>query len=331
MAEYEPFPTGSEKIEGDRALARKVVGCFGLGSLGVIGAVVAAMVVIGAFASFASGCDIDVGDPGEGKDSQHLAVGVAPAAGLSDGDPVLVTSEEFDANTIVGVAVCLQAADTQRKGVDACDQVHGSRFAVGPDGHLEATYLVPRVITVRGTTYDCATKAERCLLVAADANDYDESGGQPLRFRSPDSLPAPDLVPVTERPVSEHLPIGARPSVDDGPVAPGTELTVLATGFQPGEPLLVAYCAPEVEQQGFVGTCEPLDESAALGAVMFRSLTGDLPRANASGAFTTSLEARAGVVPYGADFVDEELGASSTTSTTERGGKVGEVGCTDSA
>ncbi|HWJ98761.1 MAG TPA: neocarzinostatin apoprotein domain-containing protein, partial [Acidimicrobiales bacterium] len=254
MAEYEPFPTGSGPVEHDRDLTKKVLGCFGLGSLGVIGAVVAVMVLLGALASFASGCDFEVGDPGDGKDSQRLTVGVAPKTGLSDATAVRVTSTAFQPDTIVGVAVCLRAADTERKGVEACDENQGSRFATTAEGELDATYAVPRVITVGGTAYDCAAEAGACLVVAADASDYDQSGGQPVTFRS--GLPAADLTPVTVRPVSDHLPIGAQPPVGSTPVAAGTGLKVLASGFQPGEPLLIAHCTSKVEEDGIVGTCE---------------------------------------------------------------------------
>lgn len=328
MAEYEPLSPRSDLVEHDRGLTKKVLGCFGLGSLGVVGAVVAAMVVLGALASLASGCDIEVGDPGDGKDSQHLAVAVAPASDLVDGSTIRVTSAAFPADSIVGVAVCLRTADTERKGVEACDETQGARFATTADGALDATYRVPRVITVGGAAYDCAAAPERCLVVAADADDYDRSGGQAVRFRS--GLGPVDLAPVTERPVTDHLPIGAQPSVDGAPVAAGTSLEVLASGFQPGEPLLIAYCTSEVEEEGVVGTCEPVDETAALGAVVFRSITGDLPRADSSGAFTTRLEAKATVVPYGAEAADEEPSGTSTTTTRASGLRPGEVRCTKS-
>ena len=323
MAEYEPYPTGSGQVEGDRDLAKKVVGCFGVGSLGVIGAVVAAMVVLGALGSLASGCDVELGDPGDGSDSQRLAVGVAPKEELTDGATVRVTSTAFEPSTVVGVAVCLRAADTQRKGVQACDERQGARFATTDRGELDATYAVPRVITVGGTAYDCAAKAGACLVVAADAGDYDQSGGQPVSFRT--DLPAADLTPVTDRPVSDHLPIGAEPSVEGTAVAAGTELTILASGFQPGEPLLVAYCTSKVEQEGIIEQCTPTDSGAAVTAILGRSVEDAKDRADASGAFTTTLPAKATVLPV--------LGGGDEGTTTSGSGKLqpGEVRCTEAA
>jgi hypothetical protein len=162
--------------------------------------------------------------------------------------------------------------------------------------------------------------------VAADASDYDKSGGQPVSFRT--GLPGADLTPVTERPASDRLPIGSRPSVDGAPVAPDTRLDVLASGFQPGEPLLVAYCTAKVLEDGLIDTCDPEDEAGAIGAIGFRTITDDLPRADASGAFSTKLTARATVRPYSAS-AGEDVGSSASTGA--RGLAEDEVRCTQDA
>ena len=79
-------------------------------------------------------------------------------------------------------------------------------------------------------------------MVAASANDYDRSGGQPISFRA-DLGPA-DLAPAGARPVSDHLPIGADPTVEGSPVSPGTELEVpgdlirLSVGIEDAEDLI---------------------------------------------------------------------------------------------
>ena len=333
MAEYEPFPTGSGEIQTDRDLTKKVLGCFGLGGLGIGAAIVAAMVLIGALGSLASGCDLEIGSPGKGTSSARLAVAVTPRTELAAEPTVRVTSDAFEPDHIVGVAVCLRSADTERRGVEACDEDQGARFATDPEGRLDATFAVPRVITVGGRAYDCAASTERCLVVAADANDYDRSGGQTISFRA--GLPAADLVPVAGRAVSDHLPIGADPSVEGTAVAPGTELRVLASGFQPGEPLLIAYCTAALDEDGVVETCEPTDGSAAVAAVAFRTIDADLPRADASGGFTTTLPAQATVLPYGSDLSGADLatttaGPGATTTTSARL-REGEVRCTEAA
>lgn len=335
MAEYEPFPTGANEIRSDRDLAKRVLGCFGLGGLGVLGAVIAVGILVAGLASFASGCDFELGDPGDGKDSQRLAVRVTPRTDLGDATTVRVTSDAFEGSGIVGVAVCLRSADTERRGVEACDEIQGARYATGPNGGLDATYTVPRVITVGGKAYDCATQAERCLVVAADADDYDESGGQPISFRA-DLGPA-DLVPVTERVASDHLPIGADPSVEGTSVAPGTPLKVLASGFQPNEPLLLASCTPDLDDVGVIEACDPVDSDLAFRAVALRTLDGDFPRADASGAFTATVPAEAVIAPIGGDIgkAASEYGRTTTTTdphtttSTTRPLREGEVRCTE--
>jgi hypothetical protein len=273
----------------------------GGGLLGIAGFTLAAAIAIGAVVAGLDGCQIDlgnIGDPGSGTDSERLEVAVAPQTGLVGGAPVIVTSSAFEPNSIVGVAVCLREADTERRGVEACDEVQGERFATNAEGELAAGIAVPRVITVGGRAFDCAATPRRCVVVAADANDYDRSGGAPISF-APD-LPAVDLVPGGPRPQTDRLPILAQPP---GPVPPGTVLTVTATGFRPDEPVIVAWCTEAFELDGPT-ECEPLDSSAALAAVAFRSLP-DEPRADADGRVQVAIEARATIAP----FVDEAGGA----------------------
>jgi hypothetical protein len=347
MAEYEPFPNGNDGAGDDRSLKRGILGCFGCGGLGVAGFFGVVVLLVGGLGAGATSCDIEgVGDPGKGTASQRLDVDVAPSTDLAGGTVVRITSDAFDPDDVVGVAVCLRSADTQAKGVDACDEDQGARYATDGTGHLDATYAVPRVITVGNRAYDCAADAGRCLVVAADASDYDESGGKPITFRT--GLPAAELTPNGARPATDHLPIGARPAPGPGPVAPGTELTVLASGFQPGEPLLIAYCTSALETTGVVASCDPVDATSAVQAIMMRSVDGDFPRADDGGAFTTTLEARPTVAPYGDDLAKAagDYGADPTTtsttsgapSTTRPGGATtttrlpdGEVACTAAA
>ena len=297
MADYEPFPTGRDDVDDGWSITRKVLGCLGCGGLGVVGGIVALAFLVGGLASSASGCDIDTsGDPGQGTASQHLPVRVAPASGLDDGSTVRVRSEAFDASSVVGVAVCLHSADTQRRGVQACAEDQGARYATDGRGHLDATYAVPRVITVGGRAYDCAASPRRCLVVAADGNDYDRSGGVPISFRA--GLPTAELTVAPKRAATDHLPAGAAPS---GPVRAGTQLRILASGFQPGEPLLVARCTDDLGRTGVIASCEPDDPRSAVQAVVFRSLSGEFLRADSKGAVATTVTACAAVAPFGDD------------------------------
>lgn len=319
MAEYEPFPTGRDEIVTDHTLKRRILGCFGCGGLGVAGFFGVLALLVGSLGTGASGCDLDLGDPGDGTDSQRLAVDVSPRTDLEDGSVVRVTSDAFGPDAIVGIAVCLRSADTERRGVAACDEIQGARYATDAEGRLDATFPVPRVITVGGQAYDCAQAAERCLVVAADANDYDRSGGQPVRFGR-DLEPA-DLEAVTTRPQTDLLPIGSEPAAGETALADGTELTILASGFQPGEPLLLAHCTDEFAEAGAFEACDPVDDLLAVEAVMTRSVEGDFPRADESGAFTTTLPVRRRIAPFAGDL-GRALTAASETSTTSTTGAV---------
>jgi len=290
MADDEAFPV--HRTPADEHLARKLIGCVGCGGIGLAGVAIALVVAAAAFGGFVSGCDIgEIGSPGAGTDTDDLAVTVTPATHLRAGTAVTVTSDAFAASTIVGVAVCLDETTTKARGVAACDEVQGARFAVAPSGHLTATYAVPRVINVGGAVHDCATRAGACVLVAADANDYDHSGGQAISFDATQPRP-PD--PPVQRAESDHLPIGATP---DGAITAGTTLTIIAGGFQPGEPLLLARCTDELDEVGPLVACEPLDPYAAMTAVMLRAVPADAPIADAKGNVTVEVDATAWIVP----------------------------------
>lgn len=263
-------------------LAARATGC---------GAAVLALglVVLGSLALWLSSCEVPILDfeaeRNDGTRSQRLPVQVEPAVDLADGTVVTVGSDAFDPHEVVGVAVCLEAADTESAGVDACDEVSGARFAVSPDGRLAATFAVPRVITVAGVAHDCAAPGTSCLVVAADAKDYDRSGGRRITFRS--DLGAVDLVPTTVRPHSLLLPV--RPPSFERLTA-GSSVDVTASGFQPGEPVVLAHCA------GFPGlsataACEPVDDQAA-GALITRQTDRVTRHADATGTAVFSFTAR---------------------------------------
>ncbi|MFN8016585.1 MAG: neocarzinostatin apoprotein domain-containing protein [Acidimicrobiales bacterium] len=246
-------------------------------------------VLIGILASSLEGCDLDIGDPGDGKDSAHLAVAVAPSRGLRPGQDVRITSTAFGADQIVSVTACLREADTDRKGVEACDRVQGYRYATDQRGRLDATYPVPRLIRVGGRTVDCGTSPGRCLVVAADADDFDRSGGVPVSFTGP----RPEATPPTERAASDHLPASAAPSA---PIPAGTPVVVRASGFQPGEPLLAAWCTDDLGN-GLAEACEAEHPMEAVGAIGFRTLPDATLHADAHGRVAVTLPARADVVP----------------------------------
>jgi hypothetical protein len=269
------------------------IGVAGVGVVTTV-AVVAIVLLIGSL-SF-EGCDLGIGDvgPGTGSDSQELAVDVEPADGLTDGATVFVTSGAFRGNGIIGVAVCLEEALTEEVGVDACDTDAGQRFATTAEGDLAAVVSVPRVITVDGEPHDCAERAGRCLVVAADSQDFDLSGGVPVTFAA--GLGPADLVPGGDRPRSVLLPGSITP---DGPVAAGTTVTAEASGFMPGEPVLVGRCTAAFLHREIWEACAPADGdiTAAVSAIMGRSVDQVELHADADGAVRVEVEATADVAP----------------------------------
>jgi hypothetical protein len=181
------------------------------------------------------------------------------------------------------------------------------------------------VITVGGEAFDCAERPGRCLLVAADADDYDRSGGQPLSFRS--GLGTAQLAPVSRRAATDRLPAEAEPG---GPFEATTTVTITVSGLQPDEPVLLARCTDRFESEGPVDHCEPLDLADAVGALAFRTLSTTAPRSTAEGTITVTIAATPWIVPYRADVGDlEDPGASAA----ERDGPPPEdaVDCTERA
>lgn len=246
--------------------------------------------------------EVRIGDPGPGTDSLRLPVAVAPTEGLREGQTVFVTSDAFEAEEVVGVALCLREADEKSRGVEACDLDSGARFAIDAEGRLAAALAVPRVITVAGEAHDCGAEPGRCLVVAADADDFDVSGGEPVSFAA--DAPAPALVPADPRPRTFLLPGELAP---EGPHRVGDEVVVTASGFVPGEPLLVATCTDAFLHAEPWAACEPRDGNEAVMALMTRSTRGVTLRADDAGRVQLSVTVPGGVASYGS-----EVGASCT-------------------
>lgn len=256
---------------------------------------------------------LTIGDPGKGKDSAHLPVTVTPRADLRPDQTIRVRSSAFPRDTIVGVAVCLKEADSDHRGVDACDLDSGSRFAIGGDSHLDAPFSVPRVISVGGRPYDCASRPGRCVVVAADANDFDRSGGQSISFAR--GLPPAPVVESSARPMSDRLPIAAAPA---GPLGADSKVTLIARGFEPGEPILVAWCTDDAETEGLAKACSPEDPSAALSAIMGRQISPDTVRhADAHGTVVAEVRTRAEIGNVWGDVIRQDPDDQTTTTPVD--------------
>lgn len=287
------------------------VGCLVGGLTGAVGGVVGAVVLVGLIASSLrfEGCEVDLSDVedpgGSGRDSLRVPVEVAPTEELVDGTTVFVTSDAFAPHAIVAVAVCLAEAADDSRGVDACDTDGGRRFAVGPDGRLDAVVAVPRVITVAGEAHDCAATAERCILVAAATTDYDISGGEPLTFAS--DLPPAELTPRTRRPGTLFLPATLDPAT---PVAPGARITATVSGLMPGEPIIAGLCDDRFLLGEVAQACQPVTADAGQ-ALLTRSVAEVDLHADETGrvTFTTTVPNR----------VEPLFGGGGTDCATEPG------------
>lgn len=300
----EPAPRTLRRDIGALVASALVLGGSGVAGLFVV------VGLVGALSLNLDGCAFgSIDDPGTGRDSVRFAVEVAPSTGLVDAQAVVVESTAFAPHRVVGITQCLSEAATVPTGVEDCDVDAGQRFAADGEGRLAALVAVDRVITVDGVAHDCAAAAERCVLVASDATDYSLSGGQPLTFAS--DLPSVELVArVGTRPQSVLLPGELSPA---GPLPAGSPLRATATGFVPGEPVIVALCDAGVLTVGPESTCDPLD-TGAIVALMARDVGSVDLLADADGAVTVTTDVPATVVPWNASGA-----TSGTDCSTEPG------------
>jgi hypothetical protein len=278
--------------EGKRTLRRGLIGCgcLSLGSLTTL-----AVLLVMALNNVPS-CDVRFSSNetiGGGTRSAHLPIQVRPATDLVGGGTVIVTSDAFAPLHVVAIAVCLRSADTERAGVEHCDRIQGARYATDAKGHLAVAYRVPRSIRVGGEVHDCAASPGACLLAVGDVLDLDRSGGRGLAYRHVEGA---DPVPVpTDRSDTDLLPVLDAPGAG---TRDGSVHRLTASGFQPGEPLLLARCHRSVITEGPVGRCEPLDRSAALDAFANATVAGDGPHADERGRFSADLLAASWIVPF---------------------------------
>ena len=286
-------------------------------------------------------------DPGQRDGIVHrlprqAGVGAASPPNLEDGMVVRVTSDAFRAVPHLGETAWLRSARSRSAEVRSRDGGRAPVEAADASGHLDATLRRP-----------AGGHRGRRARSTAPLRPSAASWWPPTPPMPPNRWEA-DLVPVRGRRPQISLPEGHGPRATDspsgpvppleGPVGAGTTLDVVAAGFQPGEPLLIAYCTNDLEAQGMVAVCEPLDAADAVSAVVMRTVDGDFPTANADGVFSTSVAARATVIPYGDDLGKalSDYGAATTTqvattsATTQAGATTtnpplgqGEVRCTE--
>lgn len=220
----------------------------------VLTALAVAAVLAGAVALFASALgdrDREVDDPGR-RDAYGLrgaAVRVTPTTGLADGDRVVVASNALPPRRVVEVVPCLLHDDG---AVDRCDRARGARHAVPADGRFAVELVVPRVLRLGADVVDCAAPDVACAVLAADVDDPGTSGGARIRFRDDVAPTVPEAVP--DPPLDPAAATLEPPS----PVTAGDRVTVVATGFDPGEPVRIGACPSTPRDIGELA-CAPVD------------------------------------------------------------------------
>ena len=129
------------------------------------------------------GKQADAGPP-NGK-----AIQVSPTTGLGNEPRVLVTSTAFPAKAEVLISTCLHGG--QSVGATGCDPKSVVTLRVGTTGRLSSDYPVPRVISVKGIPFDCATRAKQCRVQVTSSANTGLGGHTDISFQA--DLGAPPL------------------------------------------------------------------------------------------------------------------------------------------
>lgn len=109
----------------------------------------------------------------------------------------------------------------------------------------------------------------------------------PRRVTFRPGLPPVDLNPAEPRAATVRLPVTGSPR---GFLAPLTRVRVVARGFEPGEPVVLARCASEFGRLRADEACEPLDLIAGTEVLRGRVPDG-APVAGPDGTFTREVTA----------------------------------------
>lgn len=263
-----------------------------VGQVLLVGSLLTTLLLAGSCVYGALQWDWEPADPDDPPDRpepppEPLDVTVGPTTDLQDGTPVFVSTAGADPLTPLEVTTCL--ADVVSATLeDRCHAGGGRAFAVAPDGTFAAVAPVHRVITTEAEgVVDCAERPGRCAVVAHEdpiltfAPEQRRAGGQPVTFAA--GLPPAELVAVDEEPLTALQPGSVTP---EGPLAVGTEVTVTASGFVPGERLAVGLCSDDSWDDGFESSCSALSSNRF---DLFDQATGPPVDADGSGAVATTV------------------------------------------
>jgi hypothetical protein len=188
------------------------------------------------------------------------AVIVTPNSGLVSSQTVTVEAFELGADQLAGATQCRASGVPLGSG---CATVHVAPSNSDGQGHFTLSMPVHRFISIDGgTIVDCAGAAEACSVVAVTIDG--QTASQPLSFVPQGSPVPPTAAALTASPTSGLIN--------------GQRVTLAASAFTPGAPLLVELCATGADVCTSYGRFFYTDATGAfLGDFQVSSSVGDAP------------------------------------------------------
>lgn len=121
------------------------------------------------------------------------ALQVAPNASLIDGQALAITGEGLPPGPIA-FSTCLSFQTRAAGAEGACDTHQQEAAEVSADGTVEAAMVARRVISVLGSSYDCAAFAGACSVIAHATDSLTSAPAVALDF-APDPSPVDATIP----------------------------------------------------------------------------------------------------------------------------------------
>lgn len=170
--------------------------------------------------------EVDVAGRFTGIDSLQFPLQVSPDDGLVDGQAVQLMADGFAPNITVAAVQCA-GIEGEPRGEGSCDVGNYVLHHANENGAVNAPFAVRRFISNASGEVDCADPGEqRCTIVVADINDYDNSALAQVWFD-----PAVD---------GARAPTITLDRLDD--LENGDTVVVTGTNFVPDEPVVVGQC-----------------------------------------------------------------------------------------
>jgi hypothetical protein len=161
------------------------------------------------------------------------AITLSATTGLQDHQLVTVRGTGYTPGAPVIVIQCQTGATS---GLN-CDEVSVATGSPGLGGQFTITYPVHRILSLGGTTFDCALKARSCFITAVNEQRQTEAASAKVSFN-------PKVPPV----------VAAIKVVPGTGLLDNSAVSVTGTGFTPFSNVNVNQCGAEVTTGNF-GYC----------------------------------------------------------------------------